>query len=183
MLVLVSLSLLVVKFIFKAFKFEGFEMVWLAVVVVFVPLISAANPRLKPEVPKLLVAAAVWDIRAVVLEATLVVARAIFATKYFSSSFMLSIKSVNSSISEWLIPGSFALYLCFSSFSLVCKFDFSFLYCSYSFFTLFSCLRASCRAIVAGAIWAYSFCTVRDRAAFASFKVEVESIVSVLFEM
>ena len=100
MLVLVSLSLLVVKFIFKAFKFEGFEMVWLAVVVVFVPLISAANPRLKPEVPKLLVAAAVWDIRAVVLEATFVVARAIFATKYFSSSFMLSIKSVNSSMSE-----------------------------------------------------------------------------------
>ena len=45
---------------------------------VFVPLISAANPRLKPEVPKLLVAAAVWDIRAVVLEARFVVASAMF---------------------------------------------------------------------------------------------------------
>ena len=183
MLVLVSLWVLVERFMLLANRFEATEVICLLLLFVSLPLISAANPRLKPEVPKLLVAAAVWDIRAVVLEATLVVARAIFATKYFSSSFMLSIKSVNSSISEWLIPGSFALYLCFSSFSLVCKFDFSFLYCSYSFFTLFSCLRASCRAIVAGAIWAYSFCTVRDRAAFASFKVEVESIVSVLFEM
>ena len=81
------------------------------------------------------------------------------------------------------MPTSLFLYLCFSSFSLVCKFDFSFLYCSYSFFTLFSCLTASCRAIVAGAICAYSFCAVMDSAACASFKVEVESIVSVLFEM
>ena len=59
MLVLLSLSLLVVSLIFKAFKFEGEEMVCLFLVFVCVPLIFAATPTLKPYVPELTDAAAI----------------------------------------------------------------------------------------------------------------------------
>ena len=59
MFVLVSLSLLVVSLIFKAFKFEGEEVVCLFLVFVCVPLIFAATPTLKPYVCELTDAAAI----------------------------------------------------------------------------------------------------------------------------
>ncbi|ERJ30734.1 hypothetical protein UNSW2_2005 [Campylobacter concisus UNSW2] len=50
---------MVVSLIFKAFKFEGEEMVCLFLVFVCVPLILAAAPKLKPYVPELTDAAAI----------------------------------------------------------------------------------------------------------------------------
>ena len=59
-------------------RFEATEVICLLLLFVSLPLISAATPTLKPYVCELADAAAIWDIRAVVLEATFVVASATF---------------------------------------------------------------------------------------------------------
>ena len=59
MLVLVSLCVLVERFMLLANRFEATEVICLLLLFVSLPLISAATPTLKPYVPELADAAAI----------------------------------------------------------------------------------------------------------------------------
>ena len=96
----IDISLVEFIFICLAFRLDLFELVCFKELSCLVVARSALTPTLKPYVPELARAAAIWVISAKFFAFTFSVARRMFSLKYFSSSLYSSNISLTSSISE-----------------------------------------------------------------------------------